>query len=181
MSSQYPYGELARGIKYSDTTAFRRLFESTNQLIFNFLYYRLGNVEAAEDILQEVFVKLWEKRDQINEHMSIKSYLMTIAHNLAANWVRHNHVVMRFQLEQANEHPMSENPYLEYEFRETQNLLTEALAGLPNQPRIVFMMSRFEGLKYQEIAERLGLSVKTVESHMVKALKMLRESLQVAA
>jgi RNA polymerase sigma-70 factor (ECF subfamily) len=172
---------LTRSIKGSDVSAFRTLFEQTHESIFNFLYYKLGNIETAEDLLQEVFARVWEKRHQLKETFSLKSYMFTIAHNLAANWIRHNRVVLNFQIEQNNRNDRYESPYLELEYRELQSILIDAVAELPEHPRMVFMMSRFEGLTYKEIARRLNISIKTVECHMVKALKLLRASLQVTA
>ena len=112
------------------------------------------------------------------------SYAFTIAHNLAANWRRHNNVVHQFQLEQncsVNNTMRSESPAAEYEFRETQRIIIDALANLPHHQRMIFIMSRFQGLTYNQIADHLDISPKTVESHMVKALRLLRQSVETAA
>ncbi len=172
---------LARRIKRSDCHAFKTLFEWYQQAIFNFLYYKLGNIQAAEDVLQEVFVKVWENRVQLKEFCSIKSYLFTIANNLALNFIRHHKVVLKYQMEQNNKSPEEESPYTAFEIKELRENLMQAVTNLPDHQRIVFMLSRFEELSHKEISERLNISVKTVESHIGKALKLLRKSLLVEA
>ncbi|MGH7493700.1 MAG: RNA polymerase sigma-70 factor [bacterium] len=149
--------------------------------MFNFAHYKLRNVEAAEDIVQEVFIKLWENRHQIKAERSLKSYLYTITTNLALNYIRHTKVAIKFQRTLNEESFLQESPQSSLEKKELHEKLLAALALLPEKPRIVFMMSRMEQLSYREIAERLEISIKTVESHIGAALKALRKSLQTAA
>jgi RNA polymerase sigma-70 factor (ECF subfamily) len=172
---------LARQIKLSNADAFKVVFELFQEGIFNFAHYKLGDVAAAEDIVQEVFIKLWENRHHLQEDRSLKSYLYTIANNLALNYIRHSKVAMKFQQAQIEESSSDESPQTELEKKEFHDKLLECVAALPEKPRLVFMMSRMEDLSYQEIAERLDISVKTVESHIGHALKTLRKSLQTAA
>ena len=170
---------LVRRIKRSDTEAFRELFEIYQRDIFNFLHFKLGNIEAAEDLLQDVFIKIWERRRQLRENTSIKSFLFTIARHAALNYLRHNRIVLKFQVEQRIRVSEEESEYQEFERNEIEQVLMNALTKLPEKSRLPFMMSRFEELTYNEIADRLNISVKTVESHMGRALKLLRESLPV--
>lgn len=170
---------LVQRIKLSDTEAFRELFEIYQRDIFNFLHFKLGNIEAAEDFVQDVFIKIWERRGQLRENTSVKSFLFTIARQAALNHLRHNKIVLKFQVEQTNKVSAEQAEYLEFERIELQNVLMRAIINLPLKSRIIFMMNRFEELTYNEIADRLNVSVKTVESHMGRALKLLRESLQV--
>ena len=170
---------LVRRIKRSDTEAFRELFEIYQRDIFNFLHFKLGNIEAAEDLLQDVFIKIWERRCQLRENTSIKSFLFTIARPAALNHLRHNQIVLKFQVERTNKVSAEQAEYLEFERIESQNILMRAITNLPEKSRVAFMMNRFEELTYHEIADRLNISVKTVESHMGRALRLLRESLQV--
>ena len=172
-------GYLVRRIKRSDTEAFRELFEIYQRDIFNFLHFKLGNIEAAEDLLQDVFIKIWERRRQLRENTSIKSFLFTIARHAALNYLRHNRIVLKFQVEQRIRVSEEESEYQEFERNEIQQVLMNAITKLPEKSRLPFMMSRFEELTYNEIADRLNISVKTVESHMGRALKLLRESLPV--
>ncbi len=173
--------QLARRIKLSSADAFKTVFELYQEGIFNFVHYKLGNIEAAEDIVQDVFIKLWETRHQLKEDRSLKSYLFTIANNLALNYMRHAKVVMKFQQELSEETSLQESPQAALEKKEFREKLLACIAALPEKPRLVFMMSRMENLSYKEIAERLDISIKTVESHIGNALKALRQSLQATA
>jgi len=173
--------KLTRRIKLSDAEAFKTVFAFYHEGIFNFVHYKLGNVAAAEDIVQEVFIKLWENRHQIKEDRSLKSYLFTIANNLALNYLRHAKVAMKFQQAQIQESIPDESPQNLLEKKEFHEKLLTGIAALPEKQRLVFMMSRMEQLSYQEIAERLDISIKTVESHIGNALKTLRKLLQTAA
>jgi len=173
--------KLARRIKFSDAEAFKTVFAFYHEGIFNFVHYKLGNAAAAEDIVQDVFIKLWENRHLIKEERSLKSYLFTIANNLALNYIRHARVAMKFQQEFNEESSLQESPQAALEKKEAHEKLLAGIAALPEKQRIVFMMSRIEQLSYQEIAERLDISIKTVESHIGNALKTLRQSLQNAA
>ena len=170
---------LVERIKRSDSEAFRELFEIYQVDVFNFLHFKLGNIESAEDLLQDVFITIWERRYQLREDASIKSFLFTIARRAALNYLRHNKIVLRFQVEQKNNVSEAQPEYLEVERVEFQNILMNAIVNLPVKSRLAFMMNRFEELTYHEIADRLNISVKTVESRMGKALRLLRESLQV--
>ncbi len=162
---------LVQRIKRSDTEAFRELFEIYQRDIFNFLHFKLGNIEAAEDFVQDVFIKIWERRGQLRENTSIKSFLFTIARHVALNHLRHNKIVLKFQMEQTNKVSAEQAEYLEFERIELQNVLMRAIINLPLKSRIIFMMNRFEELTYNEIADRLNVSVKTVESHMGQGVK----------
>ncbi|MEO0896367.1 MAG: RNA polymerase sigma-70 factor [Bacteroidota bacterium] len=157
----------------SESEAFKELFDKYYQAIRNFLYYKSGNVELAEDLTQEAFLILWRKRENIDPD-KVKSYLYTIAHNLFLNEVKHQKVVMKF-----NQQPVSttsvETPQYIMEGEEFRKKLENAISSLPEKNRIVFLMNRIEKLTYREIADRLELSVKAVEKRMHKALVELRE------
>ncbi len=170
--------ELARKIKRSDSAAFKSAFDSFQAKLFAFLHYKLGDSAVAEDILQEVFIKLWENRHQLKEDLSLKSYLYTIANNLALNHLRHSKIVVRFQQEQKSEQQFGDSAHDELVKRETRENLLRAIEKLPEKNRMVFMLSRFDDLSYREIAGQLEISIKTVESHMGKALKLLREEIR---
>jgi RNA polymerase sigma-70 factor (ECF subfamily) len=166
------------GIKGSDHSAFETVFNQYHQAIFQFLLYKIKDPAIAEDLLQEVFFKLWKSRDRLDENQSIKNYLYTIADNLVLNHIRHLKVVSRHQQE-ANPKifTRSDNPHFILEEKEGGTRLAKTIEALPEKTRVIFLMSRMEDLTYQEIADRLSISIKTVEGHMVKALKSLRESL----
>jgi len=169
---------LAIRIKASDQAAFEILFNSFQEVIFNFLLFKTRDPYVAEDLLQETFLKVWKNRSTLDETRSLKNYLYTIADNLTHNHFRHAKVVAdhRGQVE-SKMFTTSNNPQFILEEKEWHLALVAAIEDLPEKTRIVFLMSRMEDLTYEEIADRLSLSIKTVESHMTKALKLLRKAL----
>lgn len=133
---------------------------------------------AAEDIVQNTFFKLWEKRDMLGDLQSPAAYLYRSVHNESLNFLKHAKVKSAYQqytVQQMNdkEHTAAQRVGL----KELEQRLDKALKELPEQCRTIFQMSRFEELKYREIADRMGLSVKTIENQMGKALKILRAQL----
>lgn len=173
----HDFNDWIRRLRDSDETAFRMLFEYFQQPIYRFLYFKTGHVQTAEDLLQETFLKVWAHRRNLRENTSVRSFLFTMANRLALN-------DMRYHRTKALLHPVTDDeffhtntPDVKLEETEFQSALQEAVENLPERPRLVFVMSRVDELSYKEIAEHLSISVKTVESHMGKALKLLRESM----
>ena len=152
---------------------FRQLFDTYYEALKNYLFYKSGNIELAEDLSQEAFMIIWSKRKTIKKDKA-KSLLYTIATNLFLNHVKHQKVVLKFQ-SQSFSHISYESPQFLLESEEFQNQLEEAIARLSEKNRIVFLMNRIDKLTYREIAERLGLSEKTIEKRMTKALKEIRK------
>jgi RNA polymerase sigma-70 factor (ECF subfamily) len=152
---------------------FNSLFNRYYTQIRNFLYYKSGKMELAEDLTQDAFMILWTKRENIDPE-KVKSYLFTIANNLFLNNVKHQKVVLKFNQQPVNTTSAETPQYLmeEDEFRDS---LQQAIGALPEKNRVVFLMNRIDKLTYREIAERLELSVKAVEKRMTKALQKLRE------
>ncbi len=130
-------------------------------------------MDEAEDLVQQVFVKIWEQRERLDIAWSLKAYLYKTVHNAALNRLRAANTRSKYletnaaQLENANVTP-------DDTASELNERLQKALDLLPPQCRHVFELSRFEELKYREIADQLGISIKTVETQMGKALRILR-------
>ncbi|WP_339606080.1 RNA polymerase sigma-70 factor, partial [uncultured Roseivirga sp.] len=130
-------------------------------------------------IVQSTFVNLWEKREMIKEDINFKSYLFRAAYNTALNYIKHEKVVNKYVNNKQESIEISKQNYVSHQPDfELQKRIEDALDSLPPQCQKVFRMSREEGLKYHEIADELGISKKTVEVHMGKALKILRGYLQ---
>jgi RNA polymerase sigma-70 factor (family 1) len=166
---------LVSRIKASDQAAFKTFFNSFQEKIFNFLLFKTKDSYVAEDLLQETFLKVWKNRLNLDETRSLKNYLYTIADNLTHNHFRHAKVVAAHKGRiESKMFATIDNPQFILEEKEWHLALVGAIEALPEKTRIVFLMSRMEDLTYEEIAERLSLSVKTVESHMTKALRLLR-------
>lgn len=169
---------LSRRLKAADYKAFEELFNFFQRPIYQFLLYKIKDPMAAEDLLQEVFVNLWKARENLNENRSIKNYLYTIADNLVLNYIRHRHVVIRHeQKSEARIFTNTDSPQFIMEEAEWNRAVAKAIEALPDLTREIFLMSRIEELSYQEIADRLSLTAKAVEGHIVKALRILRTQL----
>jgi len=154
---------------------FKSIFDEYYRPIKNFLYYKLGDVALAEDITQEVFIKAWEKKNEIIVD-SVKSYLYTIANNLAINHFKSSKRNFEFELKADNPAPSKiETPDFSMEKDEFAKKLETAIGSLTENQRVAFLMNRIDDLTYKEIAQRLDLSVKAVEKRMHNALESLRK------
>lgn len=155
---------------------FIKVFDAHYEYIRNYIYYLSGDIDIAEDLAQDVFMKVWERRTGINEE-TIKPLLYKIARNLYFNLYKRNTLDLKFvnSATRENEH---ESPDHVLEAKEFNEQLQKALSELPEHCRSIFLMSRMDDLKYHEIAERFNISVKAVEKQISKALKLLRERIE---
>ncbi len=137
----------------------------------------LKDSDEAEDIVQQVFVSLWEKRTQLDIHTSIRAVLYKSVQNACLNKIKHLKVrsIYADELKATSAYADSSDSVQVNELHERIQL---AMESMPEQCGRIFKMSRFEQLRYQEIADQLGLSVKTIENQMGKALKIVREELK---
>lgn len=155
---------------------FKGIFDQYHSPIKNFLYYKSGDLDQSEDLAQDVFIKLWDKRDEV--HMdTVKSYLYTIANNMLLNKIRHDKVVINFAEKNKNQQE-EHSPEFQLEEKEFKKELEDVIGRMPEKQREVFLMNRIEEMTYKEIADRLQLSVKAVEKRMHGALGHLREHIK---
>lgn len=163
--------------------------EQAFELIFRKYYVRLcgfankfiANQAEAEEIVQEVFLNIWSKRDRLKLDNEIKPYLFKSVQNLCFNFVEHQKVIDNYYSVIEVVYRNQKEDFDTYEsvlFTEFQAKVDEAIGSLPDECRKIFRMSREEGLKYNEIASKLGLSVKTVETQMSRALSKLKTELK---
>ena len=134
----------------------------------------LVDEDDAREVVHKVFISLWEKREAIDLSISLKSYLFTSVHNRSLNVIRDR---KKFSSEEVPEIAVEWDVSNQIESMELEEKINEAIKSLPEKCRQIFELSRFDGLKYSEIALQLGISVKTVENQMSKALKILRDKL----
>lgn len=147
------------------------LFERCGEEVRRFAWYRTGNEEAANDIVQEAFVKLWEKRAGI-EWSRASGLLYTMVSNLAINY--HKHRKVRLEYEQyAPSEVDHQDPSYQLEQEEFRQKLERCIENLPGGAREAFLMNRIESFKYREIAEKLSIGIKAVEKRMSTAIKSL--------
>jgi len=151
---------------------FRSIFDLYYETIRSFAYYKTGDVDLADDIVQEVFLKLWSNLKDVKEE-TVKALLYTIASNTIKNHFKHQKVVFNFQKQDQNNNTEDEADS-DLRQEELNRKLQDTLAEIPEKAREVFLMNRIEGLTYIDIAERLGLSVKAIEKRMSEALSILR-------
>jgi RNA polymerase sigma-70 factor (ECF subfamily) len=182
IGNQHDDHELVERFQAGDMLAFDNIYKKYNQKLFRFAYYILKSREDAENIVQEVFVKVWENRDKIKLHSSFSSYIFTITHNATIDLIREKLKDNKFKDHLLSLQEPFENPVqADMEFAETQNQAQEAIAKLTERQRQIYLMHREEGFTYHEIADKLSISVKTVENHMVAALKILRGHLNTSS
>lgn len=154
---------------------FESLFEQYFEPIKSFIYYKVGNVAIAEDLVQETFIKLWERKEEIKKE-TVKSLLYTISSNLSKNHIKHQHVVFNFA-NKPNTLNFSESPQQVLEEAEFKERLENALGSLSEVHRTTFLMNRIDQITYVDIAARLNISAKTVEKRMSVAIKHLHKEL----
>ena len=155
---------------------FKQFFDKNFDGLRSYLYYRSGNLELATDLAQDTLLELWEKQTK-NEGKKTVGFAYKIANDLFITRYRKNIVEAKYI--NSLEFEFTEmSPEKVLEFKELKEKYEHTLAEMDERQRVVFLMSRLEGLKYREIADRLSISVKTVEANMGKALKALRNSLE---
>lgn len=157
---------------------FERLFKAKYNPLCAFASGIIKDSDAAEEIVQEVFVKLWAQRDKIDVSASISSYLYSAVRNAALNAIKHLQVKEAYKKQNKIERDNAENVISDALIgSELEQKINVAISRLPSERKKIFLLSRTEGLKYKEIAEKLEISVKTVENQMGKALASLRNEL----
>lgn len=161
--------------KTLDENSFKQLFHADYKGLCLFALKYVRDLETAREIVQDAFISLWEKRESINMEKSVKSYLTATIKNKCYNYLRDNKKFNSSLI--AAEMREEEYSYESHDVL-TENELSEKISSsiseLPEKCREIFTLSRFENLKYSEIASKLGISVKTVETQMSKALQHMR-------
>jgi RNA polymerase sigma-70 factor (ECF subfamily) len=165
-------------MKKNDFSAFDSLFHKYSAGMYAFALSLTRNQFAAEEITQIVFLKVWEKRAQIDQHLSFKSFLFSVAYHETISWLRKEGAEKRRvgNYAQVANRFTNETEY-SIEFRNLEMLAENLIDSMPEKRKEIFKLSREHGFSNKEIAEKLNLSVKTVENQMTSALKYLREKL----
>lgn len=171
--------QLITTLRAGDIAAFEMLFRTYYQSLCNYAYTFVRDREEAEEVVQSTFTNVWEKRDNLSIHTGVKPYLYAMVRNACLNQLKHEkvkqqHAAMEIAVGERSVESVSRT----VEASELEHRILEAMSKLPEQCRLVFKLSRFEDLKYAEIADQLNISVKTVENQMGKALRVMREQLK---
>lgn len=157
-------------------SVYNGLFKKLSPSLYNFIYFKCGDVVQAEDLVQDAFIKLWEKCAKVPQDKA-KSFLYTVCNNAFLNEYAHKKVVLKYasgKTQKINE----QTPQYLMEESEFGERLQKAIEQLTEAQRTAFLMNRIEGKKYAEIAEILNISVKAVEKRMSQALESLRKEVK---
>ena len=162
---------------HDDGVAFRYLFEHYYPSLCLFAKRFIDDRETREDIVQEVFFRLWDKRKQITVTSSAQNYLLTSVRNLCLNYLRRQEVQQPVE-ESLFDQPDDEEGDRLIQLRELEEQLAQALAQLPPEYRLAFELNRMEGKSLEEVAQRMGVSTRTVERYRDKAIALLQTELK---
>ncbi|WP_321290072.1 RNA polymerase sigma-70 factor [uncultured Sunxiuqinia sp.] len=170
---------LLRKLKDGDRYAFQVIFDAYSERLFHFAYSYLKDSNNSEEIVQDVFLRLWEIKAEIDEDKSFKSFLYKMTVNRVFNHLKHQIVRQKYEEHLMNLTPAySDTPEEELRSKELSDKVQEVLIKLPEQKRRIFILSRLKGYSNAEISEELGLSVRTVENQIYRATKFLKEHLK---
>lgn len=177
MQSEKELLQLAAG---GNELAFTRLFHGYKYKLYGFVFRLTGTHASAEDVVQDIFEKLWKDREVLLEIDSFQRYIFRMAQNHAINGFRRmaREVTILKQLTDALAASSASTPQGSLALKETQERLHNAIQQLPPQQKIVFLLSREQGVKHEEIARRLQITTGTVKNHMIQALRTLRKHMQ---
>jgi RNA polymerase sigma-70 factor (family 1) len=161
-----------------DTEAFTQLFSFYRHKLYSFALRLTGCKEKAQDIVQDTFLKLWQHNTSLNTIDNFSSYLFKLAQNQFLNAARRmaNETLIISKI-QSHTYFYNASPNEEIECKQLENLLYEVLQKLPTQQKLIYKLSREQGLKHQEIARQLQISPSTVKNHLVQSLKKIRKYL----
>lgn len=171
--------ELLLLLKEGNMVAFDTIYEKYCRRLFGFVVRYVKLESDAEEIVQDVFVKLWENRKQINAYLSFESYLFTISYNSAISLLRkriHEKKYLehlKYIQQEHNAPPLTDELY----FNELNSKIQSLLSELTPRQKEIYQLSREEGLTHDEIAKKLGISANTVKNHMVSVLSFLRSNM----
>ncbi len=160
-----------------DLEEFENLFRQFFQPLVLFANKFIYDLDLAENIVQDVFMNIWMNREQIDFKGNLKTYLYTSVKNRAINSVKHSKIEREYKEKVRIVESDFNTPETEFDLQEMEKDINKVIQNLPDKCRLIFLMSRNDHLTYAEIAEILGISIKTVENQMGKALKALRTRL----
>ncbi len=172
-----PEREILLALRRGDQAIFQQVFNTCYEGLCRYAFTLLRDKDESEDIVQSMFVKFWERREELDIQQAVRPYLYRAVYNQCMNAIEHRGVKARHQVHSEFMHANEvQQPQVFAE--ELDDRIKQAVDKLPPQCRTIFMMSRYEELKYPVIAEKLNISVNTIQNQICKALKILREELK---
>ncbi len=165
-------------LQKGNKTAFKQLFNKYHKSLFLFVNSMIKSSADAEEIIQDIFVKIWINRQRINPDLSIKAYLVKIARNEVYSYFRKKINEQKMKEYLSSNRDKIKNPTEEkLIYMNLETLLVKEIKRMPQKRQQIFKLSRMENLSHKEIAKKLNISTKTVENHISLALKHLKKSL----
>jgi len=178
MSDTRPFDEWCRRLKASDRTAYAELFEEMYEPLFRYVRSITQTPDAAQDVTQDVFIRLWEVRDSLTPGQSLEAYLYRIARNRAYNHERNQRTRSEKEEDVRERTPAQPapptHPDVQADAQQLEDRLWRWIGELTERQREALVLSRFDGLSHDEVAEVMDISPRTVNNHIVRALKHLR-------
>ncbi|WP_090975113.1 RNA polymerase sigma-70 factor [Parapedobacter composti] len=171
-----PDQELAKALKQGNHQAFKEIFMRYWDVLLDSAYKRLGAMEEAEEIVQELFVTLYQKRETLTIHTTVEGYLKTALKSRILNYYRSRHIHEKYMesVLAVNHVTCSDTPDYALHHKELSIQMESSIGRLPAKCREVFLLSKMESLSHRNISEKLNISISTVEKHIRKALDILR-------
>lgn len=170
--------EIINKIRKGDLKIFEQLFRNFYPLLCKYAIHFVKDAALAEELVQELFYQLWKKRSQIQIHSSLKAYLYRATYHSCLQHMRRKNLDSKYEEYIKKQEFNAPSPIEALHEKEIFEITHHTLNTLPKRCSQIFKMNRFEGLKYQEIADKLSISIKTVEANMGKALKAFRHNLK---
>lgn len=165
---------LQKIIKENDQRAFNVFYDHYYKMLVRYSYRIIGKIEVCEDLVTDLMLRFLGNGEKSMNILNLDNYLFHSVKNESLKYIERNKLV-RLDSEHTELKSSTVDPHQQFIFDELQSILEEAIATLPDKRKQIFNLIRFEGLKYREVSERLGISVKTVENQMCKAISQLRE------
>lgn len=175
----YSNTELVKLLNKGDMSAFDVIYKKYSRRLYGFVFRYVKQETDTEEIVQEVFIKIWKSRDKINVYSSFESFLFTVAHNATVNLLKKRATEQKYKEHVKSLQSIDTTYELtdEVHYKELRQKFQSLLGELSPRQKEIFYLSREEGLSHKEIAEKLGISVNTVKNHLVSTLAFLKRNL----
>lgn len=167
------HDQIVHEIRSGNENSFRSIFHAYYENLCQYAFTLLRDMDDAEDVVQSTFVKIWEKRQTLMITQSLRAYLYKSVYHQCINHIEYRSVRSKFS-EKNQVDKAAEIQHPEVFPNELEDRISAAISALPKQCRTIFMMSRYQEMKYAEIAKALDISVNTIENQISKALRVLR-------
>ncbi len=165
-------------IRNGDIDAFEMLYHQYKKKLYNFSLRYLDENTEAEDVVQQVFINLWEHRESLDESLSVKSYIYKSAVNNIYNLLKKRAICARYvEYELQKSRQLSNQTYDQVLFDDLENTIKAIVTTLPLQQQKIFNLSRFDGFSHEDIAKKLEISVRTVENQIYRVIKIIKKQL----